>query len=199
MKIRIDWLTRLRTAHAAADPVRRRFACPTSSKTPAVPKRRHAIVLLVWRIPLVVVLSLAAGCASSGPKPGVGDISFRLLWTGESDLDLYVTSPVGERIDFVRRSSESGGMLDVDCNVQTVIETNLCSEPMENIFWPRGAAPEGEYRFWAVIADPRGLKEEDVFKVEVRKGRTVVRQEIGRIVDLRSEPPIWTLEYPGEE
>jgi hypothetical protein len=150
------------------------------------------------RSTLVLLLFLLTGCASSGPKPGTGDISFRLLWTGQSDLDLYVTSPLDERIDFVRRSSRSGGLLDVDCNVQTVIETNLCSEPMENIFWPRGAAPEGEYRFWAVIADPHGLQEEDVFKVEVRKGRNVVKQEIGRIVDLRSEPPIWTVEYPGK-
>jgi len=151
------------------------------------------------RILFVPLLLLLAACASSGPKPGVGDISFRLLWTGESDLDLYVMSPLGERIDFVRRSAESGGMLDVDCNVQSVIETNICSEPMENIFWPKGTAPEGEYRFWTVIADPRGLKEEDVFKIEVRKGRKIVREEIGRIVDLRDEPPIWNVEYPRHD
>ena len=151
------------------------------------------------RIVVLLPTLLLVACASSGPKPGVGDISFRLLWTGQSDLDLYVRSPLGERIDFVRRSSESGGMLDVDCNVQSVIETNICSEPMENIFWPKGTAPEGEYRFWAVIADPRELRDEDVYKVEVRKGRTIVRQEIGKIIDLRSEPPIWSVEYPGDE
>jgi len=147
---------------------------------------------------LVLGVLLLVGCAS-GPRPGTGDISFRLLWTGRSDLDLYVRSPLGERIDFVRRTSDSGGMLDVDCNVESVIETNVCSEPMENIFWPKGTAPEGEYRFWVVIADPKGLLETDVYKVEVRNGRTVIREEIGKVSDLRTEPPIWTLSYPREE
>lgn len=147
---------------------------------------------------LLALLLAFAGCAS-GPRPGTGDISFRLLWTGESDLDLYVRSPLGDRVDFVRRVSESGGTLDVDCNVANAIETNLCSEPMENIFWPRGSAPAGEFRFWAFVADPKGLKPEDVYKVEVRKGKKVVRTEIGKVVDLQTEPPIWTVEYPGEE
>lgn len=142
---------------------------------------------------------LLTGCASGKIKPGVGDISFRLLWTGEADLDLYVTSPLDERIDFVIRSSPSGGRLDVDCNVRTTIETNLCSEPMENIFWPEGSAPKGEYRFWTFISDPRGLRDEDVFKVEVRNGRKVVRVEIGRVVDLQAEPPTWTVEFPGKD
>lgn len=155
--------------------------------------KRHVSLLLVS-------LFLVAGCASGRLRPGTGDISFRLLWTGRYDLDLYVTSPLGERIDFNRREAPSGGMLDIDCNVESVIETNPCSEPMENIFWPKGRAPEGEFRFWVVIADAKGdLGEEDVFKVEVRQGQTIVREEIGRVVDLRSEPPIWAITYPGRE
>jgi len=148
---------------------------------------------------LLFAFFVLSGCATGRLRPGTGDISFRLLWTGQSDLDLYVRSPLGERIDFLKRTSESGGQLDVDCNVRSVIETNVCSEPMENIFWPHGSAPEGEYRFWTVIADPRGLSDTDVFKIEVRRGKDVVRVEIGRVVDLSSEPPIWTLQYPGGE
>lgn len=151
--------------------------------------RRRAAVLLS--------ILLVAGCATGRIRPGTGDISFRLLWTGESDLDLYVVSPLDERIDFVRRASASGGLLDVDCNVRTAIETNICSEPMENIFWPKGKAPVGEYRFWTFVSDAHGLKDEDVFKLEIRKGRNVVRTEVGRVIDLRDEPPIWTIDYEG--
>jgi hypothetical protein len=146
---------------------------------------------------IFLAVVLLAGCATGKVRPGTGDISFRLLWTGEADLDLYVVSPLDERIDFVRRTSPSGGMLDVDCNVRTVIETNICSEPMENIFWPKGTAPAGEYRFWTFISDAHGLKDTDVYKVEVRNGRKVVRTEVGRVVDLREEPPIWTIGYEG--
>jgi hypothetical protein len=53
--------------------------------------------------------------------------------------------PFGEEIWFEHPLAGSGGLLDVDANA-------ACGEarrnPVENIFWPRGAAPRGEYRVY---------------------------------------------------
>ena len=51
----------------------------------------------IW---LTVVL-VSTGCASADVRPGTGDLSFRLTWTGSADLDLYVRSPLGEQIYFL--------------------------------------------------------------------------------------------------
>lgn len=73
---------------------------------------------------------------------GAGDVQVQLLWSGGSDLDLHVTDPSGEEINFVNRRSASGGMLDHD-------DTAGCdlapTTHVENIFWPTGGAPAGNY------------------------------------------------------
>lgn len=146
-----------------------------------------------WSVlPAVLMgIGISLACASTGTKPGTGDISFRLTWTGIADLDLYVLSPLDERIDFVFREVDSGGRLDIDCNVrraevesQDENPTILCDEPMENVFWPRGRAPLGTYRYWVVLANREGLAEGDTFRLEVRQGRRVVRGHRGRVSDL---------------
>lgn len=43
-----------------------------------------------------------------------GDIKVTLTWQNESDLDLYVTDPLGETISYQNETSQSGGYLDVD-------------------------------------------------------------------------------------
>ena len=91
----------------------------------------------------LAVLILPLAC-SAIQGPGHGDIAFRLRWTGTSDLDLHVEDPSGAHISFHFPSSPSGGVLDVDCNRGP--ET-LCAEPIENVFWPRGAAPHGRYTY----------------------------------------------------
>ena len=54
-------------------------------------------------------------------------------------LDLEL--PDGTQIDFESPESPSGGKLDLDSNALCDIDgTNI-----ENIFWPPGSAPEGEY------------------------------------------------------
>ncbi len=85
-----------------------------------------------------------AACASI-PTAGTGDVAFRLLWEGQSDLDLHVLDPGDQHIFFGSRTSASGGILDVDCNGGT---GRLCTRPIENVYWPEGAAPDGLYRFW---------------------------------------------------
>jgi len=76
------------------------------------------------------------------PELGTGDVQVTLRWSTTDDLDLAVTGPEGARIFFGEPQSPSGGQLDVDANAGCG-ESN--SSPVENIFWPTGEAPEGQY------------------------------------------------------
>jgi hypothetical protein len=147
-------------------------------------------------------VGVLSACASSAPRPGIGDISFRLTWSGIVDLDLYVISPLDERLSFIRTSVDSGGVLDIDCNVrpfdgeQPVDESSwVCPHPMENVYWPKGDAPEGTYRYWLVLAYGDGMEPEDEFVLEVRNGRTIVRSHSGLVSDLLEGNPSFEIDF----
>jgi hypothetical protein len=72
-----------------------------------------------------------------------GDIQATLRWESADDLDLIVVDPNGDTVYFDNTPVVSGGELDVDANAACDVTTNT---PVENIFWPRSAAPQGEYR-----------------------------------------------------
>lgn len=76
------------------------------------------------------------------PSLGRGDVQATLRWSSMADVDLSVTDPTGAAISYRAKTSPSGGQLDVDAN-------NSCSgqtaAPVENVFWPLGAAPAGQY------------------------------------------------------
>jgi len=132
------------------------------------------------KLPLVCLALLVVACASTAVRPGTGHLTFRLTWTGPADLDLYVQSPLGERVNFLHREVGSGGALDVDCNVGEV----LCPDPMENIFWPRNGAPTGSYRYWVVIANPDGLQPSDTYHLKVLVRGELVAERGGPIAEL---------------
>ena len=67
-------------------------------------------------------------------------------WTGASDVDLHVIDPSGEEVYFGNLHSASGGTLDLDSNAAC----NIDNKNNENIVWPVGGAPSGEY---TVIVD----------------------------------------------
>ncbi len=73
---------------------------------------------------------------------GTGDVQVTLRWSTIDDLDLAVTGPSGDRISYANSSGSSGGQLDVDSNA-------ACGDnnpsPVENIFWPEGGAPTGDF------------------------------------------------------
>ncbi|MDH3729894.1 MAG: Ig-like domain-containing protein, partial [Acidimicrobiia bacterium] len=73
---------------------------------------------------------------------GSGDVRVTLNWWSTADLDLYVTDPLGEIIYYGNSTSTSGGELDVDANFPCNVAT---TGPVENIYWPIGGAPQGEY------------------------------------------------------
>jgi len=70
-----------------------------------------------------------------------GDVQISLKWDNYNDLDLHVVCPSGETIYFGHRKSECGGELDVDMNVSP---TSV--KPVENVYWPVGKAPSGQYQ-----------------------------------------------------
>lgn len=147
------------------------------------------------RLATFLILSLLA-CSSTAPKPKTGDVSFRVTWTGESDIDLYVRSPLGEQINYVLPGSDSGGELDIDCNFHGV---RMCEVPMENIFWPPNRAPHGSYVVWIILPDPTGLLPEDEYRLEVRFGREVIWRVEGLVTELQERTPVLEVNFPGGE
>lgn len=129
-------------------------------------------------LPLLAFAVLLPACASA-PTAGTGDVAFRLLWDGYTDLDLHVADPAGEHIWFFDPEAESGGLLDVDCNAAS---DRMCPRPIENVFWPHGAAPEGEYQAWVearyVVPDEAPIG----FELLVLRGERVVERHRGELV-----------------
>ncbi len=84
-----------------------------------------------------------------------GDVQVTLRWNTRDDLDLIVVDPAGSVVDFGSPRSPSGGQLDVDAN--SFCQTQNFS-PVENIFWPTGTAPVGQYLAYVTLAIPCSLE-----------------------------------------
>lgn len=125
---------------------------------------------------------LVAGCAGAGKRSqaGTGDVAFRLLWEGLSDLDLIVQEPSGACVSYESRKSPSGGTLDVDCNSGTDL---LCERPIENVYWPAGAAPAGEYMLWVSAHSVIPGRTLISFRLQVLLGRKVFWLHKGSVHD----------------
>lgn len=76
------------------------------------------------------------------PVLGTGDVQITLRWYTTADLDLHVVDPFGEEIYYGNEFADSGGELDVDSNLDCSLAT---TSPVENVFWPTGGAPGGQY------------------------------------------------------
>lgn len=90
------------------------------------------------------VIDLSRICPNGGSTItlGTGDIQATLRWNSADDLDLSVTDPSRQTIDYQNRQIASGGTLDVDANAACEGTTTT---PVENIFWPTGRAPQGSF------------------------------------------------------
>lgn len=74
-------------------------------------------------------------------QSGTGDVKITLSWDRLHDLDLRVSEPDGEEIRYTNPASRTGGQLDLDSGANCVQR----AANSENIFWPRGGGPAGEY------------------------------------------------------
>jgi hypothetical protein len=125
---------------AAAD-----FACRAGTLDPAVDEVAAdlAPAFVAANRPQLAVLIPPPGEEGGAVEGlGTGDVQLTLRWWSTVDLDLLVTDPAGETIYFSHRTSGSGGQLDRDANYPCDTAT---SEPVENVFWPPGGAPAGDY------------------------------------------------------
>ena len=133
---------------------------------------------------MILIPCLAASCSAhraarlGGISAGTGDVAFRLVWTGTSDLDLYVQDPAGNCVFFANRKSKTGAILDVDCNGGS---DQICERPVENVFWPTHTAPPGTYTYW-VQANSLVLTEGPVpFELQLLRGDRIVWHREGSI------------------
>lgn len=80
---------------------------------------------------------------------GTGDIQISVAWTDTADVDLHVIDPAGGHLYFATDSVASGGRLDLDanaaCHKNTLSDGSLAYVSNENVFWPTGGAPNGQY------------------------------------------------------
>lgn len=103
------------------------------------------------------------------------DIRATLMWNDRNDLDLSVEGPEG-RV-WYRCKRVGSGWLDVDMNV-----CGETTEPVENIRWPRGKAPDGSYSMQVNLFTWHGLQGTQVpFSLELELfGQThMVKGEVG--------------------
>lgn len=127
---------------------------------------------------------------------GTGDVQVTLRWTGGGDPNLFVAEPSGDVIGQgsavqglglgAAMTSASGGRLEGN-------DFGRCGEPeeaphAENVFWPAGGAPSGEYR--AFITGKFGCGGPLDYTIEVKVLGEVVVSESGSIVAGEVSPQI---------
>lgn len=112
--------------------------------------------------------AIARRVAAAGGQSG--DVQISLAWSNYNDLDLWVVHD-GEKIFFGHpREAFGRGSLDVDMNVSP--ETN---RPCENIFWPRGSSPRGDFEVYVDHFRRHGRADPTPYMVRVLKeGRVQV-------------------------
>ncbi len=86
-------------------------------------------------------MSDAVSLLVHGVMVGTGDVQVGITWDTPTDVDLHVIEPSGEEVYYGHTTSSTGGQLDLDSNPAC----NIDGVNAENIFWPTGDSPIGEY------------------------------------------------------
>ena len=94
------------------------------------------------------IQEMDARLQDSGVNNAGSDMSITLSWNNYNDLDLVVQEPNGTKIFFSKKRSETQGELNVDANANASQRT---SRPVENIKWPIGKAPLGQYKVFVMF------------------------------------------------
>jgi hypothetical protein len=74
-----------------------------------------------------------------------GDVQVSIGWNTTDDIDVHVffrSSNQNSYISWTNRYGACGGILDVDMNANSY---RLNNKPVENVFWPVGHSPYGEF------------------------------------------------------
>jgi hypothetical protein len=141
---------------------------------------------------LLLAASPIVGCTSTKLRPGTGDIAFRLRWSGPADLDLRVEDPNGHELSFIQRRCEGDGVLDIDCNATP---EEICRQPIENIYWAPGRAPEGVYRYKAVFFNVHEDVSTADYELQVLLGDQVVERRSGLLTRESGETEVFEYHY----
>ena len=115
------------------------------------------------------------------PTPSGGDVQILLSWENYNDLDLKCSDPSGEIISYSNKRSRSGGQLEIDMNVEYPSSRN----PIENIYWPTGGAPQGTYNVYVTYYSKHENVPEVPYKVKVMYGSRT--EEYNGVLKLQSE------------
>ena len=121
------------------------------------------------------------------PVPSTGDVQVLLNWSNYNDLDLICTDPNGETVWFKNKRTSSRGQLEIDMNV----EYPDSQEPIENIYWPSGEAPNGNYNVYVLYYKRHTSTNDTPFTVMVKhEGQTDtypgVMSEVGQAIHVCS-------------
>lgn len=101
------------------------------------------------------------------PQPSTGDVQVLLSWNNYNDLDLLCVDPNNDLVCFKQPRVPSGGMLEIDMNVNA----RHSNQPIENIYWPQGQAPQGMYHvFISYYAQHESNINRTPYKVIVKYG-----------------------------
>lgn len=113
-----------------------------------------------------VKLGNFSDCNSSSDKPSTGDVQILLNWNNYNDLDLVCTDPFNQTVWFYNKEVASGGKLEIDMNVNYPDSKT----PVENIYWPSGGAPDGNYNVYLVYYEKHTAVNETPYKITVKYG-----------------------------
>jgi len=116
------------------------------------------------------VAAIQSRVAKAGGKEG--EVQFSLAWNTETDLDLHVITPQGERIFYRNKRSACEGVLDVDQNRDGAATTTT---PVENIRW-KTRPLVGRYTVLVHVFRNRGSKWETEFELMAKTGVDVALQ-----------------------
>ncbi len=89
------------------------------------------------------------GAIDEGCGYSSGQVQITLAWQTGADIDLYVTDPYEQTINYSARQSNSGGQLDIDARGNC----NNSGQTVENVYWDTAQPPPGVYKvevhYWA--------------------------------------------------
>lgn len=136
-------------------------------------KKRRWWWLLLLLFVLCILLLILLGKNNTNdssvptPVPHTGDVQILLKWSNLNDLDLSCIDPNGDTIWYHNKRVPSGGELDVDMNAGE----HSSRTPIENIYWPTGGAPKGQYTVYVTYYSRRkSWKRNTSYEIIVKHG-----------------------------